>query len=181
VVFAGRIRIVFVSISIFVGNIADAPADVVCTSTNSRMSLKMGTGGAIRERGGFTVLRECEAIVRDQAAHTGRATLPAGTVWSTTAGTLPFRMAIHCIASNDAHQSSDDVVRSCVRRALALARAAGCRSIAMPIFGTGHAHLRFARAATAMVGEIRDAGLDIVLVIPDGARKAELERIVGDG
>jgi O-acetyl-ADP-ribose deacetylase len=167
-----------VSISIFVGDIADAPADVVCTSTNPRMSLKMGTGSAIRERGGFAVLRECEAIVRSEAERTGRPTLPAGTVWSTTAGTLPFRMAIHCIASNDAHQSSDDVVRSCVRRAIAIATDAGCRSIAMPIFGTGHAHLRFARAAVAMVGEMRDAKIDVVLVIPDAQRKAELETIV---
>ena len=51
------------NVSIFAGDITDAPADAICTSTNPRLSLMMGTGGAVRERGGFGVLRECEAIV----------------------------------------------------------------------------------------------------------------------
>lgn len=130
--------------SIFVGDIADAPAEALCTSTNPRLSLMMGTGASIRRRGGPAVLRACEALL------IGRKSLPPGTAHPTTAGSLPNKVAIHCIASDEAHRSSEAIVRSCVVSALACSHALECSSIAMPIFGTGHARLPFAMAASAM-------------------------------
>lgn len=131
--------------SVFVGDIADAPADALCTSTNPRLSLMMGTGASIRRRGGPAVMRACEALLA------GRKTLPPGTAHPTTAGALPNKMAIHCIASDTSHRSSEAIVRSCTASALACAAAAGCASVAMPILGTGHARLRVTDAARAMV------------------------------
>lgn len=131
--------------SIFVGDIADAPAEALCTSTNPRLSLMMGTGASIRHRGGPGVMRACEALLA------GRKRLPPGTAHPTTAGTLPSKAAIHCIASDDSHRSSEAIVRACVAGALGCAHALGCSSVAMPVFGTGHARLRFATAAEAMV------------------------------
>jgi O-acetyl-ADP-ribose deacetylase (regulator of RNase III) len=55
-------------ISIFAGDICDVQAEALCTSTNPRLSLAMGTGGSIRGRGGYEILRECEAIVAAAAA-----------------------------------------------------------------------------------------------------------------
>lgn len=131
--------------SIFVGDIADAPADALCTSTNPRLSLMMGTGAAIRRRGGPAVMRACEALL------VANKSLPPGTAHPTTAGALPNKVAIHCIASDAAHRSSEAIVRSCMASALACAHALGCTSVAAPIFGTGHARLAFATAASAMV------------------------------
>ena len=130
--------------SIFVGDIADAPAEALCTSTNPRLSLMMGTGASIRHRGGPAVMRACEALLA------GRTSLPPGTAHPTTAGALPGKAAIHCIASDEAHRSSEAIVRACVVSALACAHALGCTSMAVPIFGTGHARLPFAMAAGAM-------------------------------
>ena len=127
-------------LSIFAGDIADAPADAVCTSTNPRLSLMMGTGASIRGRGGPEILRACEAV----------APLPPGAVHATTAGELPHKLVLHCVASDTAHRSSIAIVQSCVANALERAQAAGCSSIAMPIFGTRHAHLRFDDAVRAM-------------------------------
>jgi len=127
--------------SIYLGDIADAPADAVCTSTNPRLSLMMGTGASIRARGGPEILRACES----------HPPLAAGAVYSTTAGALPHKLVIHCVASDSSHRSSPDIVRACVTNALACADAAGCGTIAMPILGTGHARLAFAEAASAMV------------------------------
>jgi O-acetyl-ADP-ribose deacetylase (regulator of RNase III) len=132
-------------LSIFVGDIADAPADALCTSTNPRLSLMMGTGAAIRRRGGPAVMQACEALL------IGRKSLPPGTAHPTIAGALPNKVAIHCVVASDAaHRSSEAIVRSCVTSALACAHALGCTSVAAPIFGTGHARLSFATAASAM-------------------------------
>jgi O-acetyl-ADP-ribose deacetylase (regulator of RNase III) len=130
--------------SIFVGDIADAPAEALCTSTNPRLSLMMGTGASIRRRGGPAVMRACDALLM------GRKSLPPGTAHPTIAGALPNSVAIHCIASDATHRSSAAIVRSCVASALACAHALGCTSIAAPIFGTGHARLPFKTAASAM-------------------------------
>lgn len=131
--------------SIFVGDIADAPADALCTSTNPRLSLMMGTGASIRRRGGPAVMRACEALL------VGNKSLPPGTAHPTIAGALPNKVAIHCIASDASHRSSEAIVRSCMASALACAHALGCTSVAAPILGTGHARLAFATAAGAMV------------------------------
>lgn len=130
-------------LSIFLGDIADAPAEALCTSTNPRLSLMMGTGASVRARGGPAILRACEAVRGGQL-------LPAGSVHPTTAGALPHKVVLHCVASDAAHNSSETIIRSCVVQALAGADTAGCASIAMPIFATGHAHLRFDDAVRVM-------------------------------
>ena len=163
-------------ISIFVGDIADADAEAVCTSTNPRLSLVMGTGASVRGRGGFEILRACEEIVRTSPV------LP-GSAHATTAGRLLHKIAIHCVASDSTHRSTDAWIRSCVRNALACAERSNCVSVAMPIFASGHAHIRFDRAVTAMAETLRDAVTSVrhvVLAIPDAERAEEARRIAHD-
>jgi O-acetyl-ADP-ribose deacetylase (regulator of RNase III) len=155
-------------VTIFAGDIAEAEADAVCTSTNPRLSLMMGTGASIRGRGGFSILRECEAL---------GGPFPPGSVHVTSAGTLPFRMAIHCVASDSSHRSSPAIITVCVKNAIARARAAGCRSIAMPVFGSGHASVRFDVALRAMIAAFAD--LDVVIAVNDAGRAAEAQRLLG--
>lgn len=161
-------------ISIYTGDLVDVQADAVCTSTNTRLSLMMGTGGRVRERGGPEVLRACEEIVRQS----GGQHLPVGSAHLTTAGKLPFKAAIHCVASDTSHLSSENVIRACVSNALLRATDAGCATVAMPVFATGHAHVRFERALSAMAAALHSAGASVehvIVVVPDGDR-AELAR-----
>jgi O-acetyl-ADP-ribose deacetylase (regulator of RNase III) len=162
-------------VKLFVGDIADAPADVVCTSTNPRLTLMMGTGASIRERGGFEVLRACESIV-GSARSTGRSELAVGSVHVTTAGRLPFRAIVHCVASGAAHRSSAEIVQVVVARALAAAASLGVRSVAMPLFGTGHARLKPVAAAEAIAAALAasDAPLEQVVVVVRDAETAAL-------
>jgi len=156
-------------VSIFVGDVADADADAICTSTNPRLSLVMGTGASVRERGGFDVLRACESILRDHQAQM----LPPGSAYATTAGRLPHKVAIHCVASDAAHRSSDSIIRSCVISALRCADEHQCRSVAMPVFGTGHAHAEFRPALEAMAEGVcaaRTSVEHVVFVILDPDR-----------
>jgi len=156
--------------SIFVGDIADASADALCTSTNPRLSLVMGTGASVRERGGPEVSRACEAIV------TANGPLGAGSAHATTAGRLPHKLAIHCVASDATHRSSVQIVRACVRNALAIATTAGCTSLALPIFATGHAHVKFDDAVRAIADGLRTAPLDRVVLVVNDSDRAERVR-----
>ena len=161
-------------LTIFVGDLCDVPAEALCTSTNPRLSLAMGPGGSVRSRGGFTILRACEAIV---AAHASP--LPPGSAWVTTAGDLPAKAIIHCVASDARHQSSAAIVRMCVTNALLRASEANCRSVAFPVFATGHARLRFDQTLRVIVQELRDATLDHAwIVINDRDRIEETTRVI---
>jgi O-acetyl-ADP-ribose deacetylase (regulator of RNase III) len=165
-------------ISIFAGDLCDVPAEALCTSTNPRLSLSMGTGGSVRGRGGYEILRECEAIV----ASSGTRGLPAGSAHATTAGELTSEMIIHCVASDDGHRSSAGIIRDCVKNALTLADAGGCESIAMPVFGTGHARFKFDDAVRAMAETLRDqttAVRHVFIVIYDSERVEDALRIIG--
>ena len=158
-------------LSIFVGDITYAPADALCTSTNSRLTLMMGTGASVRARGGPAVARACEAL----------APLPPGAARAPTAGALPHRIAIHCVASDANHRSSEAIVRSCVTNALACADAAGCATVAMPIFGSGHARYAFASSARAMALTALEASTrvrEVKFVTNDDERVEELREIL---
>lgn len=162
-------------ISVFVGDITDVQADAVCTSTNPRLSLMMGTGAAVRERGGFQVLRECEKLTIGHS-------LPAGSAHVTSGGALPYKAVIHCVASDVSHRSSPDIVRLCVKNALARADAAHCTTIAMPVFGSGHARVKFEEALVAMRDVLRNADTgvqDVIVVVYDADRAADARRILG--
>jgi len=164
-------------VSVFVGDLVEAPAEAVCTSTNPRLSLMMGTGGAVRERGGPEVLRACEEIVQQW----GRQHLPAGSAHVTTAGKLPHRIVIHCVASDASHLSSENVIRACVANALVHASAAHCATVAMPVFATGHAHVRYERALSAMAAALRMAPSEVehvIVVVPDRDRAEVARRVL---
>lgn len=163
-------------ITLFTGDIADAPAEAVCTSTNPRLSLIMGTGAAVRERGGFEILHECDAL------RAGRE-LPPGSAHVTAAGRLPFRAVIHCVACDSTHRSSAGIVAACVKNALARADELGIRTLAMPLFATGHARVKFARSLEAMLDALRAATTrveQVVIVVYDSERASEARRALTD-
>ena len=158
-------------ITVFHGDIAAAPAEAICTSTNARLTLMMGTGGAVRERGGFEILRACEDVL----ARSGRAQLPPGFACVTTAGRLPYRAVIHCVASDPStHVSSEAVIRACVRNALVRADELQVRTLAMPVFATGHARFGFDRALDVMRDVLQSAATHVthVVIAIDDAEKA---------
>lgn len=141
----------------------------------------MGSGASIRSRGGYRILRACEQIVKAEFRRSGRPGLPAGSAHATTAGTLPSKIIVHCVASDAAHRSSADIIRRCVTNALALAAASGCRSIAMPLFGTGHARFNFDQGVLAMAETLRDATTamqHVFFVVYDRDRADDAVRLI---
>ena len=161
-------------ITIFAGDIADAPAEAICTSTNPGLTLVMGTGAAVRDRGGFEILRACEKLVANGP-------LAAGSVHITTAGRLPAKAILHCVASDASHHSSPEIVKSCVRQALTRAADLQCRSIALPVFAAGHARLRFDAAVRAIAEELRGTAIEqVYLVVPDADDAGRAQSVVAE-
>lgn len=176
----GLASVRLMKISVFVGDLCDVEAEALCTSTNPRLSLAMGTGGSVRDRGGYQILRECEEIVEAEFRRSGRL-LPAGSAHVTTSGDLQSKIIVHCVASDAAHRSSADIIRNCVRNALALADAAGCKSAAIPLFATGHARFNFDRALIAMAETLRDTATavkHIFIVVHDPDRAEDALRLI---
>jgi O-acetyl-ADP-ribose deacetylase (regulator of RNase III) len=141
----------------------------------------MGTGASVREKGGFEILRACEQIVAAGAEKSGSKFLRVGSAHVTTAGKLPFKAVIHCVASDASHMSSPDVVRLCAKNVLIAAEGAGCGSVAMPVFATGHTRVKFDRAVRAIAEALRDtttAVQQVTIVIPERERAEEAMRIV---
>lgn len=162
-----------IEVSLFVGEIVDAPVEAVCTSTNPRLSLGGGTGRAMLEETGWGLKRRLETVLEREAERTGERELPVGFTCATPGGRPPHRLIVHCVASDAAHRSSASVVGRCTEGALREADAAGCASLAMPVFGTGHADVPFEDALRALASALRDASTDsvrevlVVILQPD--------------
>jgi O-acetyl-ADP-ribose deacetylase (regulator of RNase III) len=178
---AGWYLLDMMKVSVFTGDIAEAPADAICTSTNPRLSLMMGTGGSVREKGGFAILRECEAILEAETTRSGRDRMPVGSVWVTGSGDLPHEAVIHCVASDARARSSAAVIRSCVEKSIATAIEKGFTSVAMPVFATGHAHFPFESSVASIAEALASgpAGLDeVIVVVLDEAAAASALKVL---
>lgn len=155
-------------LELFLGEIVDAPADVLCTSTNERASLRGGTGASVSASAGWGPRREAAALV---AGAGGR--LPLGSVHRTSAGRLPHAFLLHAVACGAAHASSAEAIRACTAGALDEAARGGAARIALPVFGSGHAGFPFEGAVSAMAEALARARAPlarVVLVLLDGDR-----------
>jgi len=127
------------------GDITTEEVDAVVNAANSALQLGAGVAGAIREKGGPTIQRECDRhgpIAVGEAALTG-------------AGELPARYVIHAASMAPGGQASEQSVRSSFRHALALARQHGLRSLAVPAIGAGIAGFPLQRCAEVLLEEAR--------------------------
>jgi O-acetyl-ADP-ribose deacetylase (regulator of RNase III) len=175
-------------VGLFVGEINDAPAEAVCISTNPRLSLGGGTGRAVLEATGWAVKRRLEAILATETAAQGGDGLPVGFTCATPGDGGRHRVVLHCVASDPLHRSSPGAVRLCTAGALARAEAEGCTSLALPVFGAGHAGLPFGEALGALAEALRDATTSlrralVVVLQPDRAAAAAeiLDGVLGPG
>lgn len=104
------------------------------------------------EETGWGLERRLEAVVEEEARRTGRGELPVGFTCATPGGRPPHRLIVHCVASDRSHRSSPEAVRLCVVGALREAGSAACTTLALPVFGAGHADLPFGDAERARRG-----------------------------
>ena len=127
------------------GDIAAAEADAVANAANDALWMGAGVAGALKRAGGDEIEREAMA----------QGPIELGTAVATTAGRLPARWVIHGAVMGQDLRTNADLVRRTTRSCLSLADELGCRSLALPAFGTGVGGFELAECARLMVEEAR--------------------------
>jgi O-acetyl-ADP-ribose deacetylase (regulator of RNase III) len=125
------------------GDIAALAVDAVANAANDHLWMGSGVAGALKRAGGEEIEREAVA----------KGPIERGTAVATTAGRLPARYVIHGAVMGQDLQTNADLVRRTTRSCLALADELGCRSLALPAFGTGVGGFPLDECARIMVGE----------------------------
>jgi len=127
------------------GDIAAVEADAVANAANDRLWMGAGVAGALKRAGGDEIEREAVAL----------GPIPLGSAVATTAGSLPARWVIHGAVMGHDLRTDGDLVRRTTHSCLELADELGCRSLALPAFGTGVGGFALEECARIMVEEAR--------------------------
>ncbi|HYX88172.1 MAG TPA: macro domain-containing protein [Gaiellaceae bacterium] len=138
------------------GDITELDVDAVANAANNRLWMGAGVAGAIKRAGGEEIEREAVA----------KGPIEVGDAVATGAGRLNARHVIHGAVMGQDLRTNGELVRRTTRRCLEVADELGCRSLALPAFGTGVGGFPLAECARIMAVEV------------DAYEPASLERIV---
>jgi O-acetyl-ADP-ribose deacetylase (regulator of RNase III) len=127
------------------GDIAAVEADAIANAANDRLWMGAGVAGALKRAGGVEIEEEAVAL----------GPIPLGSAVATTAARLPARWVIHGAAMGQDLRTDACLVRRTTRSCLELADELGCRSLALPAFGTGVGGFPLDECARIMVEETR--------------------------
>ncbi|MGH2970968.1 MAG: macro domain-containing protein [Gaiellaceae bacterium] len=132
-------------IEVIAGDIASLEMDAVANAANDHLWMGAGVAGALKRAGGEEIEREAMS----------KGPIPVGTAVATTAGRLPARYVVHGAVMGQDLRTNADLVARTTRACLELADELGCRSLALPAFGTGVGGFALDDCARVMVEEVR--------------------------
>ena len=133
-------------LEIVVGDITRLAVDAIVNAASTSLRRGGGVDGAIHRAAGPELLAECESL---GGCATGDAKMTRGY-------RLPARYVIHAVGPvwSDGASGEDDLLASCYRTSLTLARARGLQSVAFPAISTGVYGFPAGRAARIAVSTV---------------------------
>jgi len=133
-------------IKISQGDITGSALDAIVNAANNDLILGAGVAGAIRNKGGPEIQKECDRI----------GSIPLGESAITTGGKLKAKFVIHAASMQLGGRTSEENLRASTRNSLRRASERKIESIAFPAIGTGIAGFPLDRCAQVMLEEVRD-------------------------
>jgi O-acetyl-ADP-ribose deacetylase (regulator of RNase III) len=156
-------------IVIMAGDLVEQDVDAIVNAANTDLQLGGGVAGAIRNRGGPAIQRECDT---HGPVKLGEAALTGG-------GELPARHVIHAASMTLGGATTEDSLRSSMDHAFQLAHQIDVKTIGIPAVGTGIAGFPIDQCAMVMARSLTRALANgwtpdevRFVLFGDGARRA---------
>lgn len=127
------------------GDIARLEVDAIANAANNHLWMGAGVAGAIKRAGGEEIEREAVA----------KGPIEIGDAVATGAGRLPAQHIVHGAVMGQDLRTDAELVGRTTRRCLEVAEELGCRTLALPAFGTGVGGFPLAECAEIMVAATR--------------------------
>lgn len=157
------------TVEIVEGDITKLEVDAIANAANNRLWMGGGVAGAIKNAGGEQIEREAES----------KGPIEIGDAVATGAGRLAARYVIHGAVMGQDLVTNAYLIERTTRRCLEVADELGCRSLALPAFGTGVGGFPLDECATIMIavaGEYEPDTLERVVIAVYGDEAAEAFR-----
>jgi O-acetyl-ADP-ribose deacetylase (regulator of RNase III) len=127
------------------GDITALEVDAIANAANNHLWMGAGVAGAIKRTGGEEIEREAVA----------KGPIEVGDAVATGAGLLKAKHVIHGAVMDQDLRTSAELIERATSSCLEVAEELGCRSVALPAFGTGVGGFPLEECARVMVAAVR--------------------------